>query len=562
MTEPPLAPATVERCWRDGQAVWEAEVNLSPPQPFRQKASDWRKQEPLAFIDLATRQVVVNFDLLARKGLLGSLTAVLAHEVGHHVRFPHTLGLAASLQVLEKRLVPGLAQSLTNLFFDLQVNEVVGRPRGSGPLAGRDLAAEAAAVYRSFGAEDPSPLFAFYLAVYEELWGASAKGLVPAKTASEMDEKLPGWRADARKFVQTFYALEGAHRQFVYFCSVFIRYVGPPEKLRYLIPLGGDVPVPDLDDFDSILRGYGQDEAEEALREARENGWLEDSGLAEDASAGDALGKLERISSGIPGNARAEFKLALVSRHYKRLVDEHILKLPAETPPPEPFLPGPTEDWEWGDSPAAIDWNASVLARGPLAGVQPLRRELLPDEPSPSEPGLPAVEIYLDTSGSMPDPSTALNAMTLAAQILSASALRKNGRVRAVIYSSGPVKSSPWMYDEETARRFLLQYAGGGTDFPFPLLHKKAEEAPDVLRVIVSDSDFLANVQQPQALEHLSYAVDRSRLLVALLATSGARARSVLERVLGRPRFRLALVGDVSQFGKVAADLADAVLGR
>lgn len=562
MAAPAFTPETIERCWREGLSVWEAEPALSPPEPFRKKSSDWRKQEPLAFIDLETRQVVVNFDLLEKKGLQGSLTAVLAHEVGHHVRFPHTLGLAASLQVLEKRLIPGLSQSLTNLFFDLQVNEVVGRPRGSGPLARRDLAAEAAAIYRSFGADDPSPLFAFYLAVYEELWGDSAKDLVPAKVAADMDGKFRGWRADARKFVQTFYALEGTHRQFVFFCSIFIRYVGPPEKLVYCIPLGGDVPAPDLDDFDSILRGYGQDEAEDALREARENGWLEDSGLAENAAAGDALGNLERVSSGIPGNARAEFKLALVSRHYKRLVDEHILKLPAETPPPEPFLPGPTEDWEWGDSPAAIDWNASVLARGPLAAVQPLRRELLPDEPLPSEQGLPSVEIYLDTSGSMPDPSTALNAMTLAAQILSASALRKNGRVRAVIYSSGPVKSSPWMYDEETARRFLLQYAGGGTDFPFALLHKKAEEAPDVLRVIVSDSDFLSNVQQLRAMEHLAYAVDRSRLLVALLASSGARARPVLEPVLGRPRFRLALVDDVSHFGKVAADLADAILGR
>ena len=227
--------ALIARAWKDALQVWDVSVNLSPPEPYDGKgASHWNGNEPLAYIDLGTRQVVVNLPLLAKLGALQSLTAVLAHEIGHHVRFPHSLALAASLQLLEKRLIPGLKQSLTNLFFDLLVNEFVGRTRAD----------ELVRVYQGFvkDAGHPGPLFCFYLAVYEELWGKPAGQLVPKKALSNVEKAYPGFRAEARIFVQTFYTLPGVHLQFVYFCSRFLRYIPDPEKLEYTIPLGHDVP--------------------------------------------------------------------------------------------------------------------------------------------------------------------------------------------------------------------------------------------------------------------------------------------------------------------------------
>ncbi|HSB60744.1 MAG TPA: M48 family metalloprotease [Vicinamibacteria bacterium] len=545
----------IERCWKEALGAWDVAASLSPPEAWAgtKGKSHWKGEEPLAYIDLETRQVVVNFELLKRIGAEASLTAVLAHEIGHHVRYPHTLGLAAQLRLLEQRLVPGLKQSLTNLFFDLLVNEHVGRTR----------AAELQAVYRGFlreSAEEASPLFLFYLAVYEELWGLDPGRLVPPGRLAPMEKDYPGWRAQARMFVQTFYALATVHRQFVYFCSAFIRYIPDPSTLSYRIPMGGDVPDPDEDDWDAAVRGAGSEAAADALDEAREKGWLEDSGI-EDRPEADPLASIDRITSHLPGDAKAAFRRALVSKHYKRLVDEHVLRLPATTPPPEAVLPSVLEEWEWGDSPRAIDWTGSVLAQGPLAPVRPLRRDLLPDEPSPRERDLPAVEVYLDTSGSMPDPQQSLNTMTLAAQILSASAIRKKGIVRGVVYSSGRPLVSEWMYEEETARRFFLSYAGGGTDYPFDLLKKFAEERADALRVIVSDSDFLWNVQQEGAMEKLCFGADRSRLLVAFLAAPEKQAREVLAPALRQDRFRLVLVRGLDQFARAAAGLADALLG-
>lgn len=548
--------ATVARAWKDALAVWDVSVSLSPPQPYEGKGeSDWKGNEPLAYIDLETRQVVVNLPLLEKIGAAESLAGVLAHEVGHHVRFPHSLALAASLQLLEQRLIPGLKQSLTNLFFDLLVNEHVGRTRKD----------ELCRVYQGFVKENPdtSPLFAFYLAIYEELWGKSPGSLVPAAAAKKMKKKYPGWRADARVFVQTFYSLPKIHLQFVYFCSRFIRYIPDPEKLVYLIPLAGDLPAPDEDAVDAVVRGFGSAEGDEALDEAEERGFLEESGVADTGKEEDPLASIDKITSHMPGHGAAAFKQALVSRHYRRLVDRYIIKPPPATAAPEPSLPTVTEDWEWGESPRTIDWTATLLARGPLGPAQPLRRDLEPEEPSPGAEAFPAVEIYLDTSGSMPDPSRALNAMTLAAQVLSASALRKQGIVRGIVYSSGKPRVSEWMYDEETARLFLLQYAGGGTDYPFALLKASARDRSDVIRVIVSDSDFLWNVQRDGAMDVLRFGVDKSRLLVALLALPhDKQARKVLRPVLDSPRFRLATVKKLDDFGQAAADLAEALFGR
>lgn len=543
----------VARAWKDALAVWDVETSLSPPEPFEGKgASHWQGNEPLAYIDLATRQVVVNLPLLEKLGARSSLTAVLAHEIGHHVRFPHSLALVASLQLLEKRLIPGLSQSLTNLFFDLLVNQVVGRTRAD----------ELVRVYQGFvkDARKLDPLFSFYLAVYEELWGKPAGHLVPRRTLATMAKAYPGWRAEARIFVEAFYTLPGVHLQFVYFCSRFLRYIPDPEKLAYVIPLGHDVPEPDEDAVDAAVRGLGADEAEAALREAKERGVLAEAGLQE--RAGDPLESIDAITKHKPGHEAAEFKLTLVSRHYKRLVDEHIIKPPPAPGAPEASLPTVTEDWEWGDNPRTIDWTATILARGALAAAGPLRRDLEPEQPSPEARVFPAVEIYLDTSGSMPDPARALNAMTLAAQILAASALRKQGVVRGIVYSSGKPLVSDWMYDEERARRFLLHYAGGGTDYPFEVLRASARERSDVVRVIVSDSDFLSNVQGAGAMDALRFGVDKSQLLVAFLAVQPDWARGPLGPVLGSPRFRLVTVTSHSDFAHAAASLAEALFGK
>lgn len=557
--------AQIALAWREALRLWDAEVTLSAPEPLEtQGRADWGGSEPLAYIDLVRRQVVVNYPQLEKIGAASSLTAVYAHELGHHLHFPHTLGLAAALEVLQSQLVPG-STPLTNLFFDLQVNEAVGRTR----------AEELCAVYRGFACalDAPmSPLFAYYLAIYEELWGRPAGELMNAETVTLMNEKFDGWRADARMFAQTFYALTDTYLQFVYFCSRVVRYLPDPGQELGKLPFAGDVPRPDLDDYAGALEGNGA--IDRALEEAAGRGWLR-GGEAQDGN--DPLQKLNRLS-GIPGSAVLPFRSALVSRIYARLVERNLVKLPATArEAPDPFLPTTTAEWEPGDPLRSIDWTQSVLARGPLASVAPLRRELEPEPPSAEDLEGVAVEIYLDTSGSMPAPDTAVNVMTLAAQILSASALRSGGRVKGIVYSSD-FEESEWMLSEESAREYLLRYSGGGTEFPFASLVENAQNRADVLRVVISDADFLANVEHGpidyshrphkplyEPLPLLLEGISRSRLFVALLSLGdrdASRANKLLAPALRLPNFRLERVSNPGQLPQAAARLAHAFWGK
>lgn len=562
--------AAIDAAWEEALAVWDARVTLSPPEPWDPGAAGKRKgkdEEPLAYIDLTTRHVVVNFDLLTRLKAEGSLPAVLAHEVGHHVAFPHTLGLVADLEVLQHRLIPAYGDSLTNLFFDLLVNEVVGRRR----------AGQLAAVYRGFLARaggKTSPLFAAYLAAYEELWGPSAGRLLPPDVEEEMARTYPGFRAEARVFAQTFWALPEVHLQFTYFCCHVIRYLPEPGVALVGFPAWTDVPSPSPDDYSRALGGSPA--ADEAVEEAKRRGWLRQGKEAKE----DPLATIDALSRRFGGEGGpAAFQRALVAEHYRRLVDQHLVNLPRarKTPPPEPSTPTTLEEWEPSDPVGAIDWTASILASGGLAPALPLKREYEAEKTAEEEGEVPPLAIYLDTSGSMPQPHVSLNAMTLAAQILAASAIRKGGRVKGVVYSAGTPLVSEWMRHEETAREFLLRYSGGGNDrCPLPQLEEISGETRDALHVVISDWDLLG-MSLPgygKGARPLTDAASRSRLVVALLHLPGwdrgkdptwygrGSPRKTLEPALAHPRFRLVAVPDVVHLAETAAKLARALLGE
>lgn len=542
--------AEIARAWDEALALWDVKTELSPPEALAGSSeSHWNGDEPLAFIDLVKRQVVMNFELLEKLGAKDSLRAVLAHEIGHHVRFPHSLGLCAELEVLQNKLIPGLKQSLTNLFFDLQVNEHVGRTDKEG----------LAKVYQGFITERPgdiSELFFFYLAVYEELWGYEPGTLVPKKMLSRMEKAYPGCRADARIFAQTFYDLPTVQLQFVYFCSRMLRYIPKPSELDFQFPLAGDVPIPSAEDIDGALQRSGA--LDDTIEDARQRGWLEEG---QSSGGKTPLDQIADLASRRPGKENAEFQQLLVEKHYARLVEKHLIPLPHTLRAPEAELMTTTEPWELGDAPGAIDWGASVLRHGALAPLSLLKRSLEPDgKPTLSPDPIPAVEIYLDTSGSMPNPAFGVNAMTLAALVLATSALRRKARVRAIIYSMTEIHSG-WMYDERAARKYLLQYAGGGTLFPFPLLKKFIEEEPGVIRVVISDGDFLHNVKDGAHHELLVRAAERSERIVYLLNwVDPIAATRELGAAVRHKRAKLAAVKNAAELAKTAAELADALI--
>jgi hypothetical protein len=216
-TSPDDLTAAVAAAWPKAQAHWSRFLLLGPPAVEPALGS-------VAQIDLGTRQVSLDPDLIRDKGLTDCLEAILAHEVGHHVRYPGTLAVHARMKLLEQGLLPLKGYSLTNVFTDLMINDAL-RPAFGDQLA---------RVYRAFADTTDwrnDPAFPFVMAVYEERWGEPPGSLMGARCEPAFAKAYPGYRAEAQVFGQDLFLLgPNVYTQFLYFVSVVARYALPKGK--------------------------------------------------------------------------------------------------------------------------------------------------------------------------------------------------------------------------------------------------------------------------------------------------------------------------------------------
>lgn len=200
------------------------------------------------------------------------------------------------------------------------------------------------------------------------------------------------------------------------------------------------------------------------------------------------------------------------------------------------------------------------MQRGHVLGAaQPLRRTRIAEFEGHDVPlWQPRVEIYLDVSGSMPDPRTTRNAMTLAAMILTTGAIRAGGWVRALLYSGEPVAYWQWCRSETELSRFLMHYIGGGTVFPFGVLRESLEKCGSVqpIRVVITDPDFDSNYKaKPEHARLFAEAVRRSPHFVLLLH----RPRPVSVAAYRAVGARVVEVAELEAFPRMAGDLSRAL---
>ncbi len=173
----------------------------------------------------------------------------------------------------------------------------------------------------------------------------------------------------------------------------------------------------------------------------------------------------------------------------------------------------------------------------------------------------PRVEVYLDVSGSMPDPRRTRNAMTLAAQVLITGAIRAGGWARVTLYSTTTAQHSEWCRSEVELSRFLMQYIGGGTEFPFPVLRQSlADCATDQpVRVVITDHDFNANYRaRPDNAGIVAEAIAKSPHFVLMLH---APDPSWTEQYKATGA-RVVVVKEMSDYPAMAAALANALFDR
>ena len=194
-------------------------------------------------------------------------------------------------------------------------------------------------------------------------------------------------------------------------------------------------------------------------------------------------------------------------RYYRERALPHLVAFPSRPAPEsqEPQMEG-LEPWEIGDPLEDIDWLQSVMqSPRPVPGVTTVRR-VYGREPARAIDAVPVdLDMYVDSSGSMPNPQSHTSFLTLAGAVIALSALRAGAKVQVTLWSGkNEVMQTPgFVRDEDMILGVLTEFFGGGTCFPIHRLRQtyaaKRERPAHILMIsddgitTMFDNDELGN---------------------------------------------------------------------
>lgn len=461
-----------QAAWPGALAAWSRFTRLRDPRLCGSSVEAAREglDGAFAMIRLADKSVVIDLEAIGRLDLDDHATAILAHEIGHHVLAPATATDSFRLIARLRRGLPTLerhAPMVANLYTDLLINDRLQRQ------AGLDMAG----VYARMAAHAPGPrsrLWMLYMGIYEALWGLEKGSL-----GGPRDDAVPEGDAWLGARVIRVYA-----RDWLYAAGRFSALVLP-----YLADdAATDAALRQLHDTRSAAAGADpsgaqtieDDETDGVIHPARDPLVTGNDAAATEEPAEPAAA----TAGGASGQAREPFEYGEILRAAGLdLSDEQIAiryyrerALPLLVPFPvqparqskEPQLEG-IEPWELGDSLDDIDWLQTV-AQSPtvIPGVTTVRR-VYGNEPGAVEKAEPIdLDLYIDSSGSMPDPRRFTSFLTLAGAVITLSALKAGARVQATLWSGKDqwLGTAGFVRDEAAILNTLVGYFGGATAFP------------------------------------------------------------------------------------------------
>ena len=478
----------LERRWRaawpEALACWGPSLRLGAPRFLT--PADPPGTTSFAWFDLDAVGATIDLRAVVRLGIEDVAVPVLAHEIGHHVLAPaDATGRARVVERCRRGLVDRDADApmVSNLWTDLLINDRLTR------LAGLDMTAPYRASRGTVAAQHPEPAshagraarpgrdattapdtyFDVYLRAYELMWSLPSGSLVPPLGAAAAVDA--GFLArHARVFARD--AVGGAGG----FAALLRRWLPEPPTSGLQGPChvtGGSASAPDVAEDDS-LAGLPMHPALDPRvnSQAPGQGAGDAPGPAEGAVDGTGVGSGQVFGPadlatlyatlGITRDAAADWYVARARRHLVPFPVDH------EQPVSEPELQG-LETWELGDDLTDLDWTGTTLRSATvLPGMTTQRRVVEVAEGQDPVERPVDLDLYVDSSGSMPDPRGLVSPAVLGGAVLVLSALRVGARVRVTSWASpGQVTSSGDLgTDRDRLMTALLTYHRGGTSFP------------------------------------------------------------------------------------------------
>jgi hypothetical protein len=482
--------------WPQALAAWSKFTRLSDPRlcESRLLASQEGLSGSFAMIRLSDQSVVVDLETVAQMGLDDYGVEVLAHEIGHHVLAPASATDHYRLVARIRRALPTLERYsaiVANLFTDLLINDRLQRRAG---LRMADIyrllnssTGQPSAKARTGTISESKPanagLWVLYMGIYEQLWQLEKGSLGGPRGDSRTETDAWLGARLIRAYADDW--LDAGGR----FATLLLPYLVEDDEAskRALERLhdtkdaaAGCEPQGLTDVEDGEAGGSVHPSEDPRITGEDEDGTAEGKAPAEAAaSAGGSRGQRREpweYGEILKASGLNLSDHAMAVRYYREAALPQLVPFPSRPTPEahEPLLEG-LEPWDLGDPLDEIDWIETVT-RSPriFPGVTTMRRMYGRVEGQNVERVPVDLDLYVDCSGSMPNPQQRISYLALAGAVIVLSALRTGSRVQATLWSGKhQMLSTPgFVRDENAILEVLTGYLGGATAFP---IHKLRE---------------------------------------------------------------------------------------
>jgi hypothetical protein len=489
--------------WPDALALWSKFTKLREPKfCFDEKEE---KSEGLtssfAMIRLIDTSVVLSLPQIAANKLENFPLEIMGHEIGHHVYCPADISDQGRMIARIRRGLPTkehLAPFVANIYADLLINDRLQR---SANLKMAD-------VYRALGQESDDRMWTFYMRIYEILWSLQRGSLAKGKIDSQLEGDAQLGARIVRAYAKDW--LRGSGR----FAALCLPYLLEDEgkQMQKLLKGWLDTQSAGAGGMPDGLTEIDGDEIDDNIHPARDKRL---TGIDDDEASGDTVSREPtHASSNTAGNTegqcREPFEYGeilkglgvnlsaheIAIRYYRERAVPHLIKFPVRILPEsqEPLMEG-LDTWDVGSALEDIDWFETVMVSDRvIPGYTTVQRVYGTSSGSLPEREPVDLDLYVDCSGSMPNPQWATSYLTLAGAIISLSALRAGSRVKATLWSGKHdfQTTGAFIGDEKEIMKILTGYIGGATAFPIHLLrdtfeNRKPTDRPVHVLVISDD---------------------------------------------------------------------------
>jgi len=486
------------KIWPEALRIWSKYIKLREPIFIlnNKEVVKYGLTNIPAAVSMADLGVNVNLIVVEKLKLEDFALMILAHEVGHHVLCPNNLVNMARMINLMKPVFGNIEQTriMENLYGDLLINDRL--------FMSRKLPMHK--IYIKMMENDKTLhadlLWKFYMRVYETLWSLPRGSLAGDNITKKIDMDAGIAARIIRIFANRW--LRGSKK----IAYVFQPYFPPiAEMKKALLPnLDREMPGEGAEGNIYGLTQFDPDEAESAKEEGpfplnlptldeiknseTDKGTENGGQFRTPAQYGQIL---ENLGLKLKPHER-------IMKYYKELAGPNLIPIPkVKRPGGGDLVPEGTDLWTIGEEHEKLDWLSTIFESPIVFPNLTTKQRIYASDEGSELVKLPIdLDIYIDSSGSMPNPMIDISYLTLAGVILALSAIRAGARVQVTVWSGyGQFATTQGMgdfiQDEEMLLKMLVKYFGNGTGFPLNVLRDTYKERgidqPPAHIIVISD---------------------------------------------------------------------------